>query len=177
MQNKSTDYLLLDSAFRDWVVLPMLIMLLLVGMGRQYVTTVLKSTKKTTLADLGEMRYKATLGRSQMLRMNGRFICERAFNMRKASMIRKKVGLLREKDLPGPTNPMQNMSGMMDMMKNNVAGFVPNIAMMSFVSYFFSGFLCLKMPFSMPSTHFKVMMQRGVDLSNLDVSYVSSLSW
>ena len=177
MQNKSTDYLLLDSAIRDWVVLPMLIMLLLVGMGRQYVTTVLKSSKKITLGDLGEMRYKSTLMRSQMLRMNGRFISERAFNMRKAYLIRKKVGLLREKDLPGPTNPMQNMSGMMDMMKNNVAGFVPNIAMMSFVSYFVSGFLCLKMPFSMPSTHFKVMMQRGVDLSNLDVSYVSSLSW
>jgi hypothetical protein len=69
------------------------------------------------------------------------------------------------------------MNTMMDMVKGNVAMYVPNIAMMSFVGYFFSGFVCLKMPFSMPSTHFKVMLQRGVDLSNLDVSYVSSLSW
>jgi hypothetical protein len=40
--------------------------------------------------------------------------------------------------------------------QGNVSYMVPNIAMMSFVSYFFSGFVCLKMPFSMPSTHFKV---------------------
>lgn len=41
-------------------------------------------------------------------------------------------------------------------MQGNVSYMVPNVAMMSFVSYFFSGFVCLKMPFSMPSTHFKV---------------------
>ena len=54
---------------------------------------------------------------------------------------------------------------------------VPNFAMMSFVNYFFQGFVCLKVPFSMPSNHFKSMLQRGVDISTLDVSYVSSLSW
>ena len=64
----------------------------------------------------------------------------------------------------------------MDMMKGNMSYMIPNFAMMSFVSYFFSGFVCLKMPFSLPSTHFKIMMQRGVDLSQLDVSYVSSLA-
>ena len=175
--NASMEYLLLDPEIRDWVVLPMLIMLLLVGMGRQYVSTLIKSEPKTTMKDLIELRYKAVLGRSQVLRMNGSALSARAFNVRKAYLIRPKVGLLREKDLPGPTNPLNNMNTMMDMVKGNVAMYVPNIAMMSFVGYFFSGFVCLKMPFSMPSTHFKVMLQRGVDLSNLDVSYVSSLSW
>ena len=169
--------------------------------------TLIKSEPKTSLNDLIELRYKAVLGRSQVLRMNGSALSARAFNVRKAYLIRPKVGLLREKELPGPTNPMKNMNAMMDMVKGNVAMYVPNIAMMSFVGYFFSGFVCLKMPFSMPSTHFKVgcllvvvafgvvdmdepslthssgflssqvMMQRGVDLSNLNVSYVSSLSW
>eukprot|EP01032_Pedospumella_encystans_P013148 gene13148-15154_t len=54
---------------------------------------------------------------------------------------------------------------------------LPNFAMMAFVGYFFSGFVCLKIPFPLPSNHFKLMMQRGVDLTSLDVSYVSSLSW
>jgi len=54
---------------------------------------------------------------------------------------------------------------------------VPNFAMMSLTNYFFHGFVCLKVPFSMPSHHFKSMLQRGVDISTLDVSYVSSLSW
>ena len=39
----------------------------------------------------------------------------------------------------------------------NMSYMIPNFAMMSFVGYFFSGFVCLKMPFSLPSTHFKVI--------------------
>ena len=48
------EHLLLDSAIRDWVVIPMLIMLLLVGMGRHYVQTVLKSVPTFTEKDIAE---------------------------------------------------------------------------------------------------------------------------
>jgi len=84
------------------------------------------------------------------------------------------LGLLREK-VPGAGNPMSNPNMMVDMLKNNVVFMVPNFAMMTFVGHFFSGFVCLKVPFQMPSNHFKAMLQRGVDLTTLDVSYVSSL--
>ncbi len=97
--------------------------------------------------------------------------------MRKIGMVRKKTGVLREK-VPGATNPMMsNPSSLIDMMKGNMVFMIPNIAMMTFVGYFFSGFVCLKIPFPLPSNRFKVMLQRGVDLTTLDVSYVSSLSW
>ena len=43
------------------------------------------------------------------------------------------------------------------MWTGNMSYMIPNFAMMSFVGYFFSGFVCLKMPFSLPSTHFKVI--------------------
>jgi hypothetical protein len=121
-------------------------------------------------------RIKQTLMQAARLRAHGQFINEKAFNTRKAHLIRPKTGLLREK-VPGPTNPMSNPMAMVDMMKGNLIFMLPNIALMGFVGYFFSGFLCLKLPFSVPSNHFRSMLQRGVDLNALDISYVSSLSW
>jgi hypothetical protein len=83
---------------------------------------------------------------------------------------------LREK-VAGPANPMSNPTAIVDMLKGNMTSMLPNIAMMSFVNYIFSGFICLKVPFPMPSVHFKMLLHRGVDLSTLNISYVSSLSW
>jgi hypothetical protein len=170
------EHLLLDPAIRDWVVIPMVILLVLVALGRNYVSQLIKSTPDITENDLDELRFKQTLQQAQRLRMNGRFISDTAFNMRKAYLIRKETGVLREK-VPGAGNPMSNPMAMMDMMKGQMVFMLPNFAMMAFVGYFFSGFVCLKIPFPLPSNHFKLMMQRGVDLSSLDVSYVSSLSW
>ena len=49
--------------------------------------------------------------------------------------------------------------------------------MMGIVSYFFSGFVMVKVPFAL-SFRFKAITQRGVEaLASLDTSYVSSFSW
>jgi len=174
--NTKEHTLILDSSIRDWVLLPMLLLLILVGVGRHYVALLIKSTPKITEQTLNEARYRMTLMRSMRVRQFGHAICETAFNTRKIAMLKKKTGLLREK-VPGASNPMSNPNAMMDMMKGNITGIVPNIAMMTFVGWFFAGFICLKVPFPIPSSHFKIMFQRGVDLSTLDISYVSSLSW
>jgi len=167
------DTLVLDPAIRDWVVLPMVLIIILVGIGRHYVQMLLKSD---ALLDIKEIRLRQTIMRAQRLRNNGCFICPEAYNMRKLYLIRKKTGVLREK-VPGPKNPMQDPTAMMDMMKGNMAFMLTNFIMMGFVSSFFAGFVLVKLPFPLPSNRFKVMLQRGVDLSTLDASYVSSLCW
>ena len=171
----SHNILLLDSSLRDWVILPLLFMVVLVGMGRHYVSTLIKSDVKVASKDLVEMRCKQTLMLAQRLRTRSGFICNASFKKRKLYLTKKGVGLLKQKGIPGAANPMSNPMAMMDMLKGNMTFMIPNFAMMGFVNYFFSGFVCLKVPFPMPSNRFKLMLQRGVDLTSLDVSYVSSL--
>lgn len=168
--------LVLDPAIRDWVVLPMVLVVVLVGMGRHYVQTLIKTTPVLTEHDLTEIRCKQTLQQAARLRTHGQYLQHSAFQKRKTYFTKKKTGVLREK-CPPPSNPMSNPLAMVDMMKGNITFMLPNFAMMGFVSSFFSGFVVLKVPFPMPSTRFKLMLQRGVDLQSLDVSYVSSLSW
>ena len=88
----ASEHLLLDPAIRDWVVIPMFIMLILVGIARQYLMTYTKSDPKFSKADLAEQALKNVLMRSSCIRMNGKYIPEKAFNMRKRFMIQKKTG-------------------------------------------------------------------------------------
>ena len=56
---------------------------------------------------------------------------------------------------------MQNPDGMMEMMKSNMSMMIPNVLMMGWISYFFNGFVLLKVPF-MLTAGFKEMLQRGM---------------
>jgi hypothetical protein len=67
-------------------------------------------------------------------------------------------------------------SVMVDMMKRNLTGIVPQLVMGVVVSFFFSGFVMGRVPFSL-SPRFRPMVQRGVDLASLDVAYFTSLSY
>lgn len=62
------------------------------------------------------------------------------------------------------------------MMKQNMLTVLPNMLMMGWVSFFFSGFVLVKLPFPL-TDRFRSMLQRGILLQGLSVSYVSSLSW
>jgi hypothetical protein len=72
---------------------------------------------------------------------------------------------------------MQSMqSGMMDNMKGMIVMMATTIPAMTWINSFFAGFVLAKVPFSL-TQQFRSMTQSGVDMANLDVSYVSSVSF
>lgn len=168
----ATPQLVLDPAIRDWVVIPLFILMVLVGIGRHYVQQVIKSEVQIEAADL--MRKQTTM-RSQKTRMNAGYISKDAFDMRRDFFTNKDHGVLLQKDVPGAPNPMMNPAGMLDGMKGQMTFMIPNAIMMWFVGEFFSGFVIAKVPFPI-TNRFKIMLQRGVELSTLDPSYTSSIS-
>lgn len=64
----------------------------------------------------------------------------------------------------------------MDMMKKNLSMIIPQTLTFAWVNFFFSGFVAAKIPFPL-TQRFRAMLQNGIDLSTVDVSYVSSRSW
>lgn len=87
---------------------------------------------------------------------------------------------LKDPEAKGATQQMMSdpkaMEGMMSGMKSQIMMFVPNTIIMGWINAFFAGFVVMKLPFPL-TTSFKVMMQSGVATSDLDVRWVSSISW
>ncbi|KAJ3065078.1 ER membrane complex subunit 3 [Quaeritorhiza haematococci] len=68
------------------------------------------------------------------------------------------------------------MEAMMEGMKKNFAMIIPQTVIMSWITFFFSGFVLIKLPFPL-TLRFKAMLQRDVLTQDMDVTWVSSLSW
>jgi ER membrane protein complex subunit 3 len=71
---------------------------------------------------------------------------------------------------------MTNPDAAMGMMKQQLGALGPQLALGAFVNFFFRGFILGKLPFAL-SPRFRGMLQSGIDLPSLDVSYLSSLSF
>ncbi|KAI9631139.1 hypothetical protein KEM48_013199 [Puccinia striiformis f. sp. tritici PST-130] len=72
---------------------------------------------------------------------------------------------------PNPLDPA-NMEGMMDGMKKQMVMMIPQTVIMGWINAFFF----VKLPFPLPNG-FKQMLQRGIETRDMDISWVSSLSW
>jgi len=77
-----------------------------------------------------------------------------------------------------PPNPMDPaaMDGMMSGMKTQMVMMVPQMVIMGWINFFFQGFVLIKLPFPL-TLGFKSMLQRGIETPDMDVRWVSSLSW
>ncbi|CDZ98089.1 Uncharacterized conserved protein [Phaffia rhodozyma] len=190
--------LYLDPQIRDWVLFPITLVmvsrLILVGLLRIYVTQLLDgSPKKQPEAAVREQR---ALNQSQILRTTSTFSplppsSFQALSARltegfqngdflKTPLKRDENGnVIEDQSAGAPPNPLTDpgaMDGMMENMKKQAVMMVPNFAIMGWINFFFSGFLLIKLPF--PLTHgFKSMLQRDIAAPDMDVRWVSALSW
>ena len=106
---------------------------------------------------------------------------EDALNGRKAFLCRPETGYLRtcgkEEAENDPTKAMMDQQGQMfGTMKGTLVMGVVMMLQMAWVNYFFNGFVLAKVPFPL-TQKFRGMTQNSVDMENLDVRYVSALSF
>lgn len=100
-----------------------------------------------------------------------------------------------------PKNPLSDpnqMEAMMEQAKKSMVMMIPQTVIMGWINYFFTGFvlselfpalyllkkgydadtfhLSVRLPFPL-TLRFKLMLQRGIDTPDMDVTWVSSISW
>ncbi|KAI9798861.1 MAG: ER membrane complex subunit 3 [Piccolia ochrophora] len=170
-----------DPALFYWILFPITVVMILTGVLRHYASILMQSTPKKQ--DIKTIREQRSLIRGINLRSNYSVISPSSFQMRKNYLVSafQSGAFLKDPDSKGkpPANPMTDPAGMeamMGMMKGNMAMMVPQTLIMTWVNAFFSGFVIMKLPFPL-TVRFKSMLQSGVGTRDLDVRWVSSLSW
>ncbi|KUL86487.1 hypothetical protein ZTR_08120 [Talaromyces verruculosus] len=172
-----------DPALFYWILIPITIVMILTGILRHYATVLMNSPPKPA-ATLLESRERLSLIHGVNLRNNApAVLTPEGFASRKEYLIAayQSGAFLKDPENRGqpPANPMSDpaaMEGMMGMMKGNMMMMIPQTLIMSWINAFFSGFVILKLPFPL-TIRFKSMLQSGVATRDLDVRWVSSLSW
>ncbi|KAF3772010.1 ER membrane protein complex subunit 3 [Nymphaea thermarum] len=168
--------LVLDTAIRDWVLIPLSVVMVLIGVLRHFVSKLLRSSQPP---DVKMLKEGQVILRARNLKAAANFIPASSFRSRKAYFTNEENGLLFV-----PKGQAQNAQAQMfsdpnmamDMMKKNLSMIIPQTLTFAWVNFFFSGFVAAKIPFPL-TQRFRGMLQNGIDLSTVDVSYVSSRSW
>ncbi|TIB96704.1 GTP binding protein [Wallemia mellicola] len=175
-----TPALYIDDQIRDWVLFPITLVMILVGLLRHYVVQLLGGAPKKQ--DIKSIREQRSLMRSAILRQNGKVLTNTAFVKRKQYLIESfkdgkylKVAPPKEGDQPQlPPNPLSDpdqMDNMMDGMKKQMVMFIPQTVIMGWINSFFSGFVLIKLPFPL-TRGFKAMLQRGIMTPDMPASYL-----
>ncbi|TKY47052.1 ER membrane protein complex subunit 3 [Spatholobus suberectus] len=168
--------LVLDTAIRDWVLIPLSVVMVLIGVLRYFVSKLMRSSQTP---DAKMVKEGQVILRARNLRVGANFVPSKAFRARKIYFCNEENGLLFVPKGQGQNPQAQMLSDpnmAMDMMKKNLSMIIPQTLTFAWVNFFFSGFVAAKIPFPL-TQRFRAMLQNGIDLSTVDVSYVSSRSW
>ncbi|KAF3451823.1 hypothetical protein FNV43_RR07919 [Rhamnella rubrinervis] len=168
--------LVLDTAIRDWVLIPLSVVMVLIGVLRYFVSKLMRSNQ---VPDPKIVKEGQVIVRARNLRVGANFIPPKSYRARKFYYSNEENGLLHvpKGQAQNPQAQMFSDPNMaMDMMKKNLSMIIPQTLTFAWVNFFFSGFVAAKIPFPL-TQRFRSMLQNGIDLSTVDVSYVSSRSW
>lgn len=184
--------IMLDSSIRDWVVLPLLLIMVFAGLIRHYLSILLRSSEVKKIPPT-EHRPKNALGRASRLRSGAasylskekwearrQYFCGTAADDDSGYLKEESQWIEEEEEKASKKaeddDNMPDPMAMMGPLKGQFAFMIQNMVMMQAIGYFFNGYVLVKVP--IPLTQgFKMMFQKGLDLKTLDTSYVSSISW
>ncbi|KAF3327611.1 ER membrane protein complex subunit 3 [Carex littledalei] len=165
------DDLVLDTAIRNWVLVPLSVVMVLIGILRYFVS---KLTRSSQNPDKKAIKEGQAVIRARNLRSGAHLIPSKSFRSRRIYFTNEENGPLyvpREEAQRAQAPMFQDPNMAMDMTKKNL----PQSLTYAWVNFFFSGFVAAKIPFPL-TPRFRAMLQYGIDLSTVDVSYVSSRS-
>ncbi|KAL2932268.1 ER membrane protein complex subunit 3 [Bienertia sinuspersici] len=167
--------LVLDTAIRNWVLVPLSVVMVLIGILRYFVSKLMRTFQTP---DGKIIKEGQVIIRAKNLRAAANFIPAKSFRARRTYYNNEENGLLHvpKGQAPNQAQMFSDPNMAMDMMKKNLSMIIPQTLTFAFVNFFFSGFVAAKIPFPL-TQRFRSMLQNGIDLSTVDVSYVSSRSW
>ena len=164
--------ILLDSSIRDWVLIPIFIVVFLSGMLRIIISQMMDSRQEQ---DKNDILVQSTIMRCERLKKNLKILSESSFKNRRAYFCKPASGLLHKEFESNAMPFFMDPTSQLGMIKKNAAYGISTMLVLSWVSHFCSGCILARIPFPL-TQKFRSMLQRGVELSALDVTYVSSSS-
>lgn len=166
-----------------WVFIPIIYVTCCIQLFRMYYSLYGAYTKTKAVvkkAHYAETKDKNLVAKCDNLTKKYMLMTKEAFDCRKGFLCRPETGYLVVNGDRPPVDSMNSMqaaqSGMMDNMKGMMVMMATTIPAMAWINSFFAGFVLAKVPFSM-TQQFRSLTQSGIDMANLDVSYVSSVSF
>jgi hypothetical protein len=187
-------FLRLDTSIRNWVFIPITIITIAVNLLIKYLTILSNQKKKEPKPSSAQheneddnfiktemqgrdsdLIIKSAIARSLKLRTNYMNISERGFKLRRAFFINSNDGFFKKK-FENKAPDLMNPNMMFDMLKKSGVSGLYYVIIFVGVGFFFSGFILLKLPFGL-TQKFRSMLQQGLNLPDVDVSYVSAISW
>lgn len=162
----------LDPSLQLWVLLPITLATLLMGLIRQNLHAYALREPPTTLA---KIRDANQLKRASLLRRNGHRISGHQFEVRRRYFLET---LHRPRAEVSSVTALMNPESLADQVMSITLTFLPHMALGTWARYSFAGVVVCRLPFSL-TPKFRSMLQAGIEVAgrNLDVSYVSALSW
>ncbi|KCV68694.1 hypothetical protein H696_04982 [Fonticula alba] len=176
--------LALDPEIRNWVVLPIAVLVFLVFLLRANISKFLGSgAAKKSLSCLAVREREALVFTQKFLR-NSRLVApahyaatrERLLDaLNGGTFLQAGSSMPSSSSLPGMTDPAK-LQDMMSGVQRNMLALVPNSILMLWVNTTFRGFVVMRVPLMPPVFRLKLMLQSGIDVLDLAPAWVSSLS-